>query len=299
MPRTQILEDSSTEKLTAVFSRKPSSCNVTLYDANGNELTASAAATLGASTTVNGDCGWGQTDRRQIKLTSVASLVYQGTYLLINAASQREIVQLISLPASGICEIDRPLMYAYVNGDTFESCEVTRTLTADETADFGRNYRARFIATMPDSSVETVDVIYDVVKHKIEQPITARNLHQYDSDLIKHLPHSERGTEWEEQLNNAFDLVFQDLVTEGLQPDKYMDTTRLAQLHLYRFKQALFEGPLRNINREEFALQEAKYFGAQYRALLAECVKKSGWYDHGADLVPANETVPAFRRRVI
>jgi hypothetical protein len=270
---------------------------VEVFDSSGEEVVASTAATLGAETTFDADSGVSQDDRRIANLTAIVGFTFLGDAMAINAALQIEAVKLVSLPASGACQIQEEFKYDYAAADVFESPEVTFTVTAPVSGKVGINYRARFIATMPDGSVEVEDVIFDVVNSRLEQPITDQNITDYDPNLLKLVPSNLRGTRWKAQLVIAWDAVYQDLVTEKLIPHRYMDHHRLAMVHFYKFKVILSENGYR-IGEEEFPLQHAKHFRAVYRAELDDAVKQSSWYEHVDDLKPGaggSEQQPGWR----
>jgi len=286
--RAQILYESTTELVRATFSRRPSSCVVDVFDYGGSELLSDEPATLGASTTVDAASGYSQTDPRVINLASVASLVFLGKYLAINSDQQREAVQLRSVPDDGACETLEALEFDYAVGDTFEEPSASYELGSTVTANVGLNYRARFTATMPDGSIETRDVLFDVVYHRLEQPVTEQTISLYDPMLLDLLPANLRGTRWSELLGKAWVAVYQDLVTNGLIPSRYLDQERLVMLHLYRFKVALADCGYR-LGPEEYPLQHAKYFRGVYENTLQDCVRSSSWYDRSNDLVPGGE----------
>lgn len=293
MARAQALVDSTTDQLEATFSRRPSSCSVTLYDEAGNELAAAEAAVLGASCTITAASGTSQTNARQVTVDSVTNVDWLGTYLLINADKQRETVQVLAAPSSGVLELADELQYDYAVGDTLESPRVVRTLTAAETAAARRTCRARFAATMPDSTVEVEDVLFDVVEHRLEQPLTARNLHQYSPRLLDLLTHNARGTAWHNALAAAWDTVYQDLVTNGVVPSRYMDGDRLIQLHLAKLREQLASDGIVAV-REEYPLQAYDKFARAYRAALRDACAPGPsaggvWVDHGDDLNPGGQ----------
>jgi hypothetical protein len=300
MARLQLLEDSTTEKISARFSRRPTSATVVIYGDGGSTLVTSTAATLGAATTVAAASGLGQSDRRLITLTAITSLKYLGNYIVRNAALQQEAVQLISVPSSKICSTAEPLRYAYAAADVFEDPEVSYTALATTTVNSGVNFRARFTGTMADATVEVRDVVFDVVKHKIYPPIDATNLSQHDPMLLEMVPHSERGTDWATMLDAAWNSVYQDLITQEVLPDRYLDAERLARLQLYQLKIILSESGLK-LAQEEYPFQSAKYFRGVYQTLLTECSSKASWYDSSNDLVPggAAEQMPVQRSRVL
>jgi len=293
--RAQILYESTTELVQATFSRRPSSCVVDVYDHGGTPLVTDAAATLGPATTVSDSSGYGQSNPRLINLTSVESLAFLGRYLAINASGQREAVQLRSVPTSGACETLETLEFAYEAGDDFEEPAARYELGSTITDDVGLNFRARFTATMPDGSVETKDIFFDVVYHRLEQPITEQTVDLYCPGILDLLPSALRGTRWRDLLGAAWDEVYQDLVTEGLIPSRYLDDQRMVGLHKQKFKLMLAEEGMR-FGQEEYPLQTAKYFKGAYVEKLADCVRVAGWYDHSNDMKPdAGENRPAWR----
>ncbi len=300
MARAQIFKDSETEKLTVRFSRRPDSCVVTLYKPGGEELTAEAAATLGPETYLTGAAGFGQDDQRVVPVASIDDLEFLGTYHMINAARQKEAVQLLSVPASKGLTIDAPLQYTYAADDVLESPDVTRTITALESATAGYNYRARFTASMPDASVVIRDLVFDVVKTRLEQPVTADNIHEHDPLIHKLQTSNHRGTDWAVMLDKAFDGMFQDLITQGLKPDRYIDEERLAQLQVYKLKITLAESGLK-VGEEQYPFEAARFFLKRYDRLLLEVCGKATFYDGNGNQTQdgIGETEPAPARRLV
>lgn len=297
--RAQILKDSSTESLVARFSRRPTSCTCTLYDTDGTTLAAAAAASLGPSTTISAACGYGQDDRRALRVTSVAGLKFLGVYLARNASGQRESVRLLSLPSSGICTVEDLLTFAYASGDILESAEVTRTITATESATLGVGYRARFVATMPDSTIETRDAVWDVVAHRLEQPFDESRLAELAPMLLKLQPAQTRGTTWAQLLAAAWDALLEDFVTRGVRPRLYLDESRLTQLLLARLRWMLAEDGL-TIGQEEYPFQAARHFKAEYLELLTDSLTRASYYsarDNGN--LTNDDDEPVRRRRVL
>ena len=290
--KSQVIEDTQ-DTISCRFSRRPSACTVALYKANGDELAAASATgvTLGAQCTVGAASGYSQSDRRTLTLveTGYSDLVLHRPYLIRNASQQQEIVQFTKLPSDYAAEVAEELEYDYASSDTLEDCLVERTITSTESADIGLNFRARFTATVSGSTV-VKDVIFDVVKSKLCQPITADNLTDYDPMINRQLPAEIAGTDWERQLEKAWDLVYQDLIAQGLHPSRLMDEKQVAILHYHRFKKLLAENGI-TASQDIFPMQAVKHHAFEYTNQMNLIRTQLTWYDEDEDLVPdASET---------
>lgn len=268
-------------------------CTVALYAADGSELAADGATgvTLGAECTVASDSGYSQSDRRMLILdsTGYSSLVVDEPYRLDNSAGQHEWVRFIKLPTSRNAIVSEELEYDYEDGDTIVGTWVTRAVTDTESADLGINYRARFTATIGSSTV-IKDILFDVVKSKLDQPLTPDNLVEYDPLINRQLPAEIAGTDWGKYLGKTWDLVYQDLINQQLHPSRIIDPDQLAPLHFYKFKMRLAEDGL--LSAEELNMyqgQAIKHFMFQYTNHLQMIIKQLSWYDSNEDLIPDDE----------
>lgn len=301
MSMFQVLQDSSTEKITVVFDSRPASCTVVLYKSTGSELTASGNATLGMTGLVASSSGSGQDNAGLLHVADayLSDLAFLETYRVVNTAGQYEYIKLLSVPTDGYCEVDTDLLFSYEANDTIESCVVSRTLTAEETATLDVNYRAKFTATMSDSTVVVKDVVYDVVKHKLEQQIRPDNIHEYDPMLVNLLPDNWRGTEWKLALERSWKALYQNIVNLGIRPSLIITDQQLAEAQLALFKAQLAENGIK-MAAEEYPYQSARYFRKQADEILAQTAQNIQWYDSTEDMAySADENNPVKRGRFV
>jgi hypothetical protein len=300
--KKQILQG-STDSVSCRFENRPSACTVALYSYDGSELTADGAdgVTLGASCAVASACGYSQSDRRALILgaTGYDDLVVGKAYRLDNSSGQHEWVKFLSLPSDRDTTVQEELAYDYATDDTLVGTTVSRALTAAESATVGVNYRARFSATV--SGITSVkDVLFDVVKSVLDQPITADTLSDHDPLINRHLPAEIAGTDWERLLEKSWDRVYHDLVDQQLHPSRIMDPEQLVPLHIYKFKMMLAEIGI-TPDQDMYPSQAIKHFQFQYATHMQMVLKQLSWYDSDEDLVPdegeTNETIdyPRFR----
>ena len=290
--KKQIIQGTA-DAVSCRFEDRPSACTVALYGADGSELAADGATgvTLGAECTVASDSGYSQSDRRQLTLNSTgySDLSVNEPYRLDNASGQHEWVRFLKLPTDRDAVVSEELEYDYEADDTLVGTWVTRAVTDSESADLGINYRARFAATVGSSTV-IKDVLFDVVKSKIEQPLTPDNISEYDPLINRQLPAEIAGTDWSKYLEKVWDLVYQDLINQQLHPSRIMDPDQIAPLHYYKFKMRLAEDGL--LSAEELNMyqgQAIKHFAYQYTNHMQMILKQMSWYDADEDLVPDDE----------
>lgn len=288
----QVIEDTQ-DTISCRFSRRPSACTVAIYKADGSALTAASATgvTLGAQCTVGDSSGYSQSDRRLLTLseTGYSGLVLLRPYLIRNVSQQEEIIRFLKLPTDYAAVTDEELQYDYASADTLEDCLVERTITATESADIGLNFRARFSATVSGSTV-IKDVLFDVVKSKLDQPITADNLSDFDPLINRQLPAEIAGTDWERQLAKAWDLVYQDLIAQGLHPSRLLDEKQVAILHYHRFKKLLAENGI-TASQDIYPMQAVKHHAFEYANQMSLIRTQLTWYDEDEDLaVDAGES---------
>lgn len=290
--KKQIIQETS-DTVSCRFENRPSACTVALYAADGSELAADGVTgvTLGAECTVASDSGYAQSDRRLLILTSAgySDLVVDEPYRLDNSAGQHEWVRFIKLPIDRNAIVAEELEYDYEADDTLVGTWVTRAVTDAESVDLGINYRARFTATIGSETI-VKDVLFDVVKSKLDQPITPDNLVEYDPMINRQLPAEIAGTDWAKYLEKTWEMVYQDLINQQLHPSRIIDSDQLAPLHFYKFKMRLAEDGL--LSAEELNMyqgQAIKHFMFQYTNQMQMIIKQLSWYDSDEDLIPDNE----------
>jgi hypothetical protein len=293
--RFQVLKDSQ-ETITCTFDSRPDTCIVQTYDVNGNLMT-SGIATVGEQYTVSGVCGVSQSDRYKLKLNpTISGLKIDHSYLLRNSSYQSEKVVIRSKPPTpSLVDVMDPLCFDYDSGDSLEDTTVYRNLFVDETDTLGVDYRANFYAIMPDESIQSKDILFDIVTSKFDQPITGFNLHKYDPLMKDNLPSNL--SSWDDLLTVAWDAVYSDLLTTGIRPELIMDPARLALLHLYKFKMMVGEIGVRV--GDMFAYQAAPYYKAKYTDLFNSLTNKLGWVDTNQNKIPDELRDPVRRRFTI
>lgn len=298
--KQQVLQDTGAT-LKISFDERPSSCTAAIYDDCGNVVTASGivSVSLGSSWTVSGECGYSQSDRNQLSLApEITDLEWLHTYRVSNQDGQHEYVKLLKIPTdTRLCQTSEELQYDYETGDTVEDTTVSITIDPSEVDTFGRNYRARLYALFSDGTNETKDLLFDVVVHKTEQPITPQNLASFDPLLHREVPVESLGTDWSEILDKTWEAVCNDLIDQGWQPDQVIDEQQLEELHYYRLKLRLAEIGIepKVTYIPGGALQ---YFNAKYQAKLKTVA--INWLDKTEDLVQdSSEKVDPQRRLII
>lgn len=285
MKKFQIIQGTSKE-ISCSFSERPSVYSCALFKPDKTVLAASGiCSTSGLQVTVSDDSGNSQSDRNELSLCepSYSSLKIGNTYKLTNASQQYEYVKLSALPSSREASVLEPLKFDYEDGDSLQETNVTRTITTDESATLGLNYRARFTATLSDGSY-IEDVLFDVVNSICEQPITAENLADYDFVLANDDRHEGlEGSNWERQLEIAWHDVLVDIRGLQIRPENLLDEKQLATLHLLKFKHNLARiGISPEDHPSGYALQE---YRTEYIQLLDLIKDSFSWNDKDEDLV--------------
>lgn len=291
----QVIEDTA-DTISCRFDRRPSACTVAIFKADGSTVTSASATgvTLGAQCTVAADAGVSESDRRAVTLaaTGYSGLLVRRPYRLTNSAQQFEHVQFTKLPTGRAAVVSEELEYDYAAGDTVEDTVVYRAITAAESVDIGLNFRARFTATVSGSAV-IKDVLFDVVKSKLDQPITAANISDFDPMINRYLPVEIAGTDWERQLEKAWDLVYQDLVSQGLHPSRLLDEKQLAILHYHKFKVMLGRNGI-TASQDIYPMQAVKDHQFEYVNQMQLIRNALTWNDDDEDLIAdeneSNET---------
>lgn len=297
--RKQVLKNTS-ETLYTSFPSRPTVASGLCYDSSGSAITSlsSDPISLGVSLTVSGECGYSQNNRRTLSLNTTTGLEWNKTYLVTNTSSQQEYVKLLSIPTTRICELDEELRYDYTTGDALTDPSVGLALTPSETDNLGTNNRIRIEALFSDGSREWKDILFDVVLHKVEQPITSQNLRDYDATLSIQISSEQRGTDWSNLLEIAWQQVCEDIYSEDKEPSNVIDSNQLALLQLYKLRQLLSEQGI-VLLKETSPLDAAKYFKAQYIESFTRIRSTIRWNDEAKDLAPSTDETRQRKIRII
>jgi hypothetical protein len=295
MHKYQILKDSAAV-IECRFDDRPSACTVQLLKPDGSELAADGGTgvTLGDQCTVASAAGYSQPDRRALPLeaTGYSDLVVHRPYKVTNTAQQFEFVKFLKLPTDRSATVAEELQYDYVASDTVDDTIVARAITAVEAVNIGINFRARFTATV--NSVTVVkDILFDIVRSILDQPLTVETLVKFDPMINRQIPAELQGTDWAEQLEATWTLVYQDLINQQLHPSRLMDSKQLIPLHYYKFKLILAEDGV-TAHPDMYPSQAIKHFSFQYRNAMEMISRSFTWHDKDEDLTPdsgeTNET---------
>lgn len=189
--------------------RPTSTPSVLIKDSAGNTVTAAAttyvtqdsvATTIKAATSVSaGD--------KTATLTSAAGAAVGVTYLLTNAAAQREWVRLVGANAStGVVEFGEPVEHDYAAADTFVGCRFYYTLQAAEVDELVELYRARATYAVGGRSF-VLEVPFDVVLTQLPNLLTAEFIKRRRPDIMAQQPSVSLGDDLEDLREEAWALV--------------------------------------------------------------------------------------------
>lgn len=291
----QILQNTA-PRVEVTFSRRPASVACAVYDSN-NTLLAEPTITLGLSTTTI--CPWGisNLNPRTFQVASTARMNWLNKLLIISPAKSQQSITVISAGADGYVDIQEELVFDFPAGSTIESPDAYAHLTTTETAT-DQSLKIRFTATMPSGEIEIQELMYDVVAHILEQPITIHNLSKIAPGLHRLMDEQMRGTDWADLLESVWETVFRDLVRKGIKASRIMDEAQMKDVMLYKFQQRLCESGLK-MSAEDIPLVSAKYFASQYDAILNGTASAIEDYDSNDDGARDSSGWPKRNRRVL
>lgn len=286
MPKFEILQSTS-DFITCQFSLSPTTVSGVIYDYAGDELLtlSSNYITIDSPVTISGICGASSSDDKKLLVTTSSGLSFSSDWRTRNSKKQWEDIT-IREQGLGYVEVDEPLTFDYGTGDVIEKCVATITLDPTATATIADNYRIRFEALLSDGTREWKDVLYDVVAHKTEQPITTKNLRKYCPQIARMEPSETEGTDFIELLQTSWDCVRSDIKTSNKRPDAIMDETQLRELHLSKFKQYLAENGILLMDNTS-PLEVIEHYKKDYSEQFTKVLSKLEWIDEDKDLKPS------------
>lgn len=190
--------------LDAPQGRPSSVTSVTLFAAtSGDDSTTHSDATTGSAsiesdpdTTFDADSGTSQRDSTLMALTATTGIAVGRTYLVTNAASESELVEVEEFAAGVSASSRHALRNDYTTGDTFESTRmsisVDSTWIADEnniTDDLDPNsgYRIRWVYVV-DSISYVHDTYANVVRYRADHDVTPVMMDTSSPGWINALP---------------------------------------------------------------------------------------------------------------
>ncbi len=181
------------------------------------------------ATTVDSVSGKSQDNPRMVKLTATTNVRVGGIYLLTGAQGQ-EWVEVQGISAGDYVTIKNPLMYDYAVGATFVGTRLTYALTADNAQSPGEDcdvdFRVEWHYTVS-SSAYMRETLYDVSLHPWFRSATTPGLRRWNPDLFSRW--EELGnTDWEAELDAAFDLVIMRCDARGWRPNAIVGMDKLA-----------------------------------------------------------------------
>lgn len=201
-------------------------------------------ATLDAvSTTISTASGYSQTDRRRVRLTSVASMVVLRRYFLESASSQREIFVTRSVDASAVeATAGNDLAYDYAAGAAVKG--IRHAFTIDATFIQTLSNINLGVATIPGAHNLTAPwplgapppyrvrwtysiggrtrhhwTTFDVARRRFRFDISIEDLRQVAPDISDFEWEEQRGRQFAPQIQAAEDQFLADVELAGFAPD--------------------------------------------------------------------------------
>lgn len=213
--RLEVLKASTTECIWfhPEEGRPSATPSVAILDRFGNTITAANTTSVTqetANTTLSAGASEGD---RSVTLTAATGFEYRGSYLLTNALGQWEWVRSRGVNTStGVMTLDEALEFDHASGATIVGTAFYYTLDATETATLDYLYRAQATYTV-DSIVYTTEVPFDVVRMKLQNPLTVEAIKECYPDVMPFEHGQTRGSDyadlriraWENVLNGVRD----------------------------------------------------------------------------------------------
>jgi hypothetical protein len=111
-------------------------------------------------------------------------------------------------------------------------------------------------------------------------------LRKYDPQISKLVGSDIRGTDFEDALEKAWDLVYEDINALSTRPSLVMDEKQLCYMHILKFKVLLCEDGYK-LWDEVSPLDAARYFKDEYSKQFNQIIPKTNWDDKDEDLIPS------------
>ena len=158
-------------------------------DSAKNPILASATATQGPSTTLDGNAGAAQTDPRRIPLTATSDITVGSFFLITDDDLNRsERVEIVEVAAADYIRARYPLQFDYDNADTFASALLTSaavpTAWASDKDNLGVDFEAVWSYTTGGIAYVTT-TRWDLVREVPDFAVS-------DSDLLERHPDMNR-----------------------------------------------------------------------------------------------------------
>jgi hypothetical protein len=296
LPVFEILQSTS-DFIETEFDIYPVAASGIVYDYGGNQITSITDddISIGSQVTISGNCGGSQNNPNRILVLTASGLALNDTFQIYSGEGMYETFKVLAI-GTGYVETDKPLIYDYNAGDVIRQNTVTYTLCPDETESLAQNYRVRLIAIDANGTRKYKDVLYDVVSHKPEQPITIANLRDYDPVIWRLEPQETEGTDYKTLLEVAWRSVKNDLKAQATRPAWYMNEEQLAELQLCKFKELLAEIGISALSGVS-SIEAAKYWRDKYNLLISSRTNSQDWLDENQDSVPDTSIEVNKRRR--
>jgi hypothetical protein len=228
IPQRFLKGKAGTFKFLPHFGRPDAAPNIILYEPDGTELQASAATTMATATTTDATAPDASNDRL-MSVTATSSFSVGDVAYAINNLSQIEYPIVSGIDSSGEnLYFDRDLVNTYANGDTVAKHECTYALTTTHTATSGKYYSA-----LVQYDVNSV-TYYERIPFHVRNRVFQSRLRTQDLyDVFPDLDQSLVDKSYDKQIAAAFDRIYMDLESIGIDLDKFRGGF-FEQAHLYR-----------------------------------------------------------------
>lgn len=221
---------SRTATLALYLASRPSDVGTaTVCDAGGATTQASPTLALDpVDTTLSGAASAPSAGAQTLTLTDATGVVVGRRYLLGGAESiGGEMVTVVSI-ASNVVTLSARIRRAYPVGATFQGTRLTVAITTASTSTPRRGMRVEWLD--PDS-LEVVVIPFDVVRWTfVRTEITTADLRAADALFHKRVPAE---TWLPDVVENAREILTDDLATQGRVPGGYAGAIELRRAHAY------------------------------------------------------------------
>lgn len=256
-----------------------SSGAITLYGSGGTVAQASVALTdTGASTTTDAAAGPSQTDPTLLPVTSESGFLAGDSVLITHVDGRTEHHRVLGV-STGELALERELQWDVDIGSAVETAEVSYSVGSDVFSDPAANCRARW--SLVRSGVTTVkDLVFDVVRSPVLQPLTEQNLSENLPLVTQQLPSTIQS--WAPLLERSWARTLNALDAAGLYPEIIISDDDLLGVHCLAFQWTLAE--LGVDPQVEILGGAVSYFRGQFHNEINEL--KVRWLDRTDNLTP-------------
>ena len=210
-------------------------------DDDSDEFTLSGTVETNPNTTLDGAAGTSQANPRTIPLTATTGIAVGRTYLVTNAASLKEWVEVESITSADSVTACHPLHNDYASGASFVSTRITASVDDSWAADDGNildtganpMYRVRWVYVV-NSVTYVADTYFNLVRYGARHGVTPQDVEASHPGWLDQLPTDHRTDQGRRLIDEAYRTVKIDLHGIALDDASIAEAEIVDELVRYR-----------------------------------------------------------------